>query len=119
DGGWVWLRCVSVREQSEDSQVRISLVEASEARRLADQLERTTQELQREHAELMRRSAAMADLARLLTGVDNVPSLIRGISGVAIRHLASMVAVLLIDEDGIRLEHLAHVDADAEALLRS
>ena len=124
DGTFVWLRCKATGIPSDPSAAFVEFEDAGPAREVAEALEQATRDLQREHEELTRRGAALADLAALVTTVEELDGLIEGIAHVASEHLGPLVAVALVEEDDehIRMAHVTHRDqglhADLQALLR-
>ncbi|MET0728657.1 MAG: EAL domain-containing protein [Acidimicrobiales bacterium] len=119
DDGWVWLRCRGTLLPTTPSTTLVTVEDAGSSRELVEQLDLTAQQFQVEHMELVRRSKALSDLATLVTTVDDPDALIVGVAGLAIRHLCPLVGVLLLDgDDDMRVAHLAHRNAEAEALLR-
>jgi diguanylate cyclase (GGDEF)-like protein/PAS domain S-box-containing protein len=120
-GEVVWLRAKSVLIPTEPSAAWVEFEDAAPARAVAERLERATRDLQREHAELARRGAALADFAGLVTSVDDLDALIAGIARLAVRHLAPAAGVGLLGEDdgGLYVAEVAHRDRELEALLQA
>ncbi|MGH9275912.1 MAG: diguanylate cyclase domain-containing protein [Acidimicrobiales bacterium] len=67
DGATIWLRCKGTLLPTDPPTTFLVFEDAGPQRDVADRLDRTTQELQREHAELERRVAQQAAVAELGT----------------------------------------------------
>jgi diguanylate cyclase (GGDEF)-like protein/PAS domain S-box-containing protein len=120
DGTYVWLRAKATGIPSDPAAAFVEFEDAGPARAVAEALERTTRDLQREHEELSRRGAALADLAALVTTVDDLDGLITGIADLATDHLGPLVAVALVEEEDrrIRWAHVTHRDDDLRAAVQ-
>jgi diguanylate cyclase (GGDEF)-like protein/PAS domain S-box-containing protein len=109
-GEELWLRGEGTHLPGDPGTTFVMFEDARPAREVADRLEEATGALQREHAELTRRGAALTEFAALVTRGEDVERLIAGIDDLSVRHLAPAAGVLLLSEDGqtLRVAHASH-----------